>query len=145
MRNVKLPDNAKCMSELDKAMKYNNGIYKYEIPVEELEIIKKIYRKYDDLLGNEDESFKSILLSEETNQGIHNGYSEIQIKGRLNKLRNTLLLATNKCPYCGILPADELDHFLPQSKFKAVSIYSRNLVPICHKCVSARRTPYFLD
>lgn len=140
MRTVNLPDNLTSLDELDVALKYKNGTYKYTLTEDEKEIIAEFYTKYDSLYGSADDNFKSDKLIEETNNALHNAYNEIQIKGRLNDLRSTLLLAVDKCPYCGILPADELDHYLPQSIYKAISVYSRNLIPICHKCNNAKRT-----
>ncbi|QOG04878.1 HNH endonuclease [Flavobacterium sp. MDT1-60] len=64
----------------------------------------------------------------------------MQINGRLSNLRDNLLLSANRCPYCGILPADELDHYLPRSIFKGISVYCRNLIPICNKCNNSKRT-----
>ncbi|NDI98721.1 hypothetical protein GWA97_06505 [Flavobacterium sp. LaA7.5] len=139
MRTVKLPDTTLALDELDVALKYANGTYKYELESEELDIIKKIYEKYDASQAKADDDFKSILLQKATNDALQEAYNEIQIKGRLSTLRNTLLLAIDKCPYCGIVVPDELDHYLPQSIYQAISVYSRNLIPICHKCNNAKR------
>lgn len=61
------------------------------------------------------------------------------------------------CPYCNSSPVDELDHFLPKSKFSRLSVTPYNLVPICHRCNSKKRAffgrtavdqvfhPYFED
>lgn len=139
MRLVDAPDNATSMAELDRALLYANGEYKYKLEDDEKVIIQALYQKYDDLLGNPDDELKSSLLKEDTNNALHGAYSEIQKKGRLSILRNTLLLSIDTCPYCGISPNDELDHYLPQSKYKAMSVYSRNLIPICHTCNNLKR------
>lgn len=139
MRTVNIPNNLTSLDELDVALKFKSDIYKYTLTEDEKVIIAEFYTKYDNLYGSADDNFKSDKLIEETNNALHNAYSEIQIAGRLKDLRSTLLLAVDKCPYCGILPADELDHYLPQSIYKAVSVYSRNLIPICHKCNNAKR------
>lgn len=140
MRNVFLPDNSTSMNELDTALKYQSGVYKYELEQSEIIIINNFYKKYDTLLGKNNDDFKSILLKEDTNNALHIAYNEIQLSGRLNSLRSKLLLAADRCPYCGISPVDELDHYLPKSVYKALSVYSRNLIPICHTCNNAKRT-----
>ncbi|WP_157583383.1 HNH endonuclease [Plantibacter sp. H53] len=38
------------------------------------------------------------------------------------------------CPYCLRREVDELDHYLPKSKFKYLAVVPLNLVPICSKC-----------
>ncbi|OUL60019.1 HNH endonuclease [Flavobacterium sp. AJR] len=140
MRKVAIPDNAEALGDLDIALKYLNGTYKYELNDSEKQIISNIYQKYDQLLGNIDDEFKSTLLRVETNNALQIAYSEIQLKGRLSSLRSKLLLLYENCPYCGITPISELDHYLPQSIYKATSIYSRNLIPICHICNNGKRT-----
>lgn len=38
------------------------------------------------------------------------------------------------CPYCGQLAIKTLDHFLPRSRWKALSVCQVNLVPACRDC-----------
>lgn len=38
------------------------------------------------------------------------------------------------CPLCGVGTANTLDHFLPKSKFPALSVNPNNLVPACSWC-----------
>jgi len=38
------------------------------------------------------------------------------------------------CPYCLRREVDELDHYLPKSKFHYLAVTPLNLVPICSKC-----------
>lgn len=38
------------------------------------------------------------------------------------------------CPFCGVTPLEEIDHFLPKKKYPVFSVYTANLVPICKKC-----------
>ncbi|MBC2098412.1 hypothetical protein HCJ70_05080 [Listeria booriae] len=44
-----------------------------------------------------------------------------------------------KCPYCGERLVEELDHFLPKSKYPIFSVTPYNLVPSCHKCNHNKR------
>lgn len=39
-----------------------------------------------------------------------------------------------KCPFCGIRDVSTLDHYLPKSKYPALSITLINLVPACSDC-----------
>jgi hypothetical protein len=39
------------------------------------------------------------------------------------------------CPFCdGDLNGPEVDHWLPKSKYPALSCHPKNLVPVCHRC-----------
>ena len=140
MRKIVAPENINCVDNISIAFKYVDGSQKYYISDDELQIVKAIYEKYDEVGGTGNDEFKSVLLSDYLNNALADSYNEVQKKRRLQNLRETILLSVNRCPYCGISDADELDHHLPQSIYKATSIYSRNLIPICHKCNNKKRT-----
>lgn len=38
------------------------------------------------------------------------------------------------CPYCGIGPAVQFDHYLPKARYPEFSVHSYNLVPCCGPC-----------
>jgi len=140
MKKLIPPDNTNCTSHISTAFTYANNSPKYNITRDEVDTISKIYEKYDDLKGREDDEFKSILLSNYLNSALENSYNEIQEKGRLSSLREEILLSVNRCPFCGITAAEELDHHLPKSIYKSLGIYNRNLIPSCHICNNKKRT-----
>lgn len=140
MRKINLPDSKTALEDLKTALTYKNGDAKYTLTDEELKIINDLYKNYDILKGVANKDFKSINLKLETNNAIYNAYSEVQEKNRLEDLRSRILLSINRCPFCGISVPDELDHHLPRSIYKAVSVYSSNLIPLCHKCNNKKRT-----
>lgn len=140
MRKIDLPDNKTAIEELKTALTYKNGVAKYTLSKKEIVIINALYDKYDKLKGVADEDFKSINLVSDTNEAIYSAYNEVQEKNRLELLRSRILLSINRCPYCSISIADELDHHLPRSIYKAISVYSSNLIPLCHKCNNKKRT-----
>jgi hypothetical protein len=39
-----------------------------------------------------------------------------------------------RCPLCSQLPVSTVDHYLPKSKYPAISVFPRNLVPACGRC-----------
>ncbi|MEP4927290.1 MAG: hypothetical protein ABJT31_05895 [Hyphomicrobiales bacterium] len=43
------------------------------------------------------------------------------------------------CPIYGIGVAEQLDRFLPKTTFGVLSIYCRNLIPICPSCNVRKR------
>lgn len=62
-------------------------------------------------------------------------------------------LRAKRCVLCLVDSAQELDHFLPKASFPELSVYARNLVPVCSGCNKARNgagwrntiNPYFDD
>ena len=55
-----------------------------------------------------------------------------------------LLSAPNgKCPYCQQNIADNLDHFLPKTKYATYSISPYNLVPSCSECNAGKSASTF--
>lgn len=63
-------------------------------------------------------------------------------KGKaLADLRTDLLsLKDNLCPYCRLLPATTLDHFLAKSKHETFATFAPNLVPMCAPCNTYKGT-----
>lgn len=39
-----------------------------------------------------------------------------------------------RCPYCGVRPVSEMDHFLPKRQFSTLAICPSNLVAVCGDC-----------
>lgn len=57
-----------------------------------------------------------------------------------------MLLAPNgKCPYCQQNIADNLDHFLPKTKYVTFSVSPYNLVPSCSECNTDKAASTFAD
>ncbi len=140
MWKINLPNDDNSLDDLKSALTYKNSLVKYELTESEQSEIIYIYSKYDITQGVVDESFKGVNIRVESKQALYKAYDEVQEGRRLENLRSLLLSAANRCPFCGISEADELDHHLPRSKFELLAIYARNLVPICHKCNNKKRT-----
>lgn len=59
-------------------------------------------------------------------------------------LRDLLIHAVPRCPYCGIGETAVLDHVLPRSVWPEFTIHIRNLVPACGKCNGHKSNRSFL-
>ncbi|WEA01757.1 HNH endonuclease signature motif containing protein [Mucilaginibacter sp. SJ] len=140
MWKLDLPPRNGSMKNIDKALTKKSGVMKYPITAAEKEAIDKIYRAYDAAKGITSPALQGKYLSAGLLEAMKNAYDEVQIKGRLKKLRDKLLMGADTCPCCGIGEADELDHYLPKEDYQPLSIYSRNLIPYCHKCNNKKRS-----
>ncbi len=125
---------------INTALTYKNGEIKHTLSDAENTSITEIYRLYDQLEGRTNNDLKGLhTLSQESRTAMHDAYSEVQIKGRLSDYRSKILLSAKRCPCCSIIDADEIDHYLPRSLFNSLSLYSKNLIPLCHKCNNKKR------
>lgn len=134
MWKLNAPDNSDGMSNIDKAFTYARGEAKHVITSLEKAAVQDLYNEYERLKGTPNNLLKASSLSKELREAFEEAYGEVQKKGRLKHLRSSLFLNARKCPSCGILPVDELDHYLPKATYQILSIYSTNIVPYCHVC-----------
>ncbi|MFQ6255985.1 HNH endonuclease signature motif containing protein [Yersinia enterocolitica] len=139
MWKLTLPDDSNRREEITTALTYKNGISKYELTEGELDIIDDIYTLYHENRGMPCDELKGEGVSDATKQAMKDAYAEVQGSGRLSSLRSRLFLSAKKCPMCGIEATTDLDHYLPESKYKCLAIHSRNLIPTCHKCNNKKR------
>jgi hypothetical protein len=134
------PNNDDAIDNLKTAFTKADGTETYPLTQAEKDEIKKIYSKYDDSLGRPKVELEGPSLSAELKDALYLAYTEVQEGRRLQRLRDRIKLLALRCPLCGIGPATDLDHHLPRSRFKGLSIYVRNLVPMCHSCNNKKRT-----
>lgn len=139
MWNLPLPDDSNSIEELTTALTYKTGVPKYSLLEGEVEIIQELYSLYHLQKGAPCRELLGVGLSDASKDALKNAYSEVQNSGRLSNLRSRLFLSAKKCPLCGIEAVTDLDHYLPESKYKGLAIYSRNLIPTCHKCNNKKR------
>lgn len=106
------------------------------------EPLKKLYKEYDDQEG----SVTDVQLNEITKnqaQAIHDMYSYTYEGKALAFIRDELTADVYKCPYCSINQPNTLDHYMPESIYKALAVCRMNLVPMCGVCNNFKGTkPY---
>lgn len=123
---------------LDAALTYANGTFVYELSAVERAAILDVYALYDAMLGQPHPDLRPAATAA-AREFVGAGYNQIQIKGRLEKLRERLLSSADTCPYCGFGEVRELDHYLPKADYGELAIYPKNLVPSCSSCNNAKR------
>lgn len=96
-------------------------------------VLNKLYRLYDKQRGTITEE-QDVALSEEKRNDLYALYMKTQDGRRLSYIRTQLFKSVDVCPLCGIQRPSQLDHQMPRSKFKSLSVCRLNLVPICGVC-----------
>lgn len=96
-------------------------------------VLNKIYRLYDMQGGTLTEE-QDAVLSEAKRNDLCALYMKTQEGRKLSYIRTQLFKAVDVCPLCGMQPPSQLDHQMPKSKFKSLSVCRMNLVPICGVC-----------
>lgn len=81
---------------------------------------------------------ENIIAGTLTKGSLMDLYDECVVKssGQPRKIYDDILVAAQgSCPYCaGIGNPRTLDHYLPKSKFPALSVHPLNLIPACRDC-----------
>lgn len=141
MRNLPEPSRDSDRSDLSKAVrryKYGKEERGHDITALEIEEVVKLYDCYEANRGGACEDLKGGGLTNTLVSTIHDAYEKTYEGRHLYSLRESLFKGVDLCPICGIDPPTQLDHQLPQSVFKPLSIHARNLVPVCQPCNSAK-------
>jgi hypothetical protein len=137
MRNLPQPTRETDRVDLRTAVReyrYRGQTRGHEITDEEVEQVVALYDRYEQNRGAPCVELRGADLPDSLRDTIHAAYAKTQEGRTLQPLRDRLFEGVDLCPVCGIDPASELDHHLPQSEFKPLAIHSRNLVPMCHPC-----------
>lgn len=144
MRNLPVPSRNECKDHLVKSIyTYNyKGPRGHELTEEDIKSVIALYNLYDQKLGVATDELKAATLAESLKETIKTAYGKTYEGGALHSIRTALFANVDKCPICGIQPVTELDHHLPESQFRALAIYTRNLVPLCSPC-NKKKLAYF--
>ncbi|WP_224619109.1 HNH endonuclease signature motif containing protein [Mesorhizobium sp. AD1-1] len=128
------------MSEqLKLALSRDRGDAPYDLTDDECAAVVVRYGEYDAAQGRGSDNLAAPSVSEELSNAIRDAYNHVQIRGRLERLRETLKSGARLCPYCSAPTITDLDHYLPRSIYKDLAIYPRNLIPSCHPCNNIKR------
>lgn len=137
MRNLPEPDRATAKATLTTALSqytYRGALRGYAGTADEIDQVIAIYDAYDAARGAAALALTAPALGAPLKQAVHDAYEQTQKNRRLKHVRQQVLGSAELCPVCGIDPPSEADHVLPRSDYKALAIYVRNLVPLCHLC-----------
>ncbi|MGE3744476.1 MAG: HNH endonuclease signature motif containing protein [Sphingomonadaceae bacterium] len=148
MRNLPEPSRDADRADLRKSVRqyrYGGKTLGHDITDAEIEAVVALYDKYEVDRGAACDELKGPTLPTPLRDAIHAAYEKTQETRVLYSVRELLFKGVELCPVCGIDPATELDHHLPQSAFKPLAIHTRNLVPMCHPCNHAKLAGFDVD
>lgn len=87
---------------------------------------------------NKKKGIDPVVLGDLKHSEISSIYSKFFVPKRLDSriIYDEIMASSSEyCPYCGVLKdIEELDHFLPKSKYPQFSILTSNLIPSCKTC-----------
>lgn len=92
-----------------------------------------LYQYYDNQNGRVTDKQLEAISQKEAEQ-IFNSYPKTYKGECLNYIRIELNKNVHRCPYCSISELAQLDHNMPESKYKALAVCRMNLVPMCGIC-----------
>ena len=92
-----------------------------------------LYKLYDRNNGTITETDDE-RINETDREILYNLYNKTYENQKLYYIRKALMKMVTVCPMCGIQPPSELDHQMPRSKYKSLSVCRLNLVPVCGVC-----------
>jgi hypothetical protein len=132
--------NDELKDHLTTALTHVDGTEVYVITDAQRSNILNLYQKYDANAGLPHAELKSLDMEIPLLKVMYDAYKEVQKGGRLADLRNEMIIRASSCPYCGFGEITNLDHHLPRSLYKGLSIYPKNLIPCCGTCNNKKRT-----
>jgi len=104
--------------------------------------LRELYQEYDDQHGEVTDAQLGVI-SDDKAKAIHGMYGKTYENNSLAYIRDELTSNVYKCPYCSIGQPNTLDHYMPESKYKALAVCRMNLVPMCGVCNNYKGTkPY---
>lgn len=104
-----------------------------ELDVTLKKTLRALYQQYDDQQGHVTDAQLSVITDDNA-KAIHGMYKSTYENNPLAYIRDELTAGVYRCPYCSIAQPDTLDHYMPESKFKALAVCRMNLVPMCGRC-----------
>lgn len=131
-----MPSRASAKDDLKKVLvtyEYR-GTRGYAASDAEINAILALYNEYDRTPAIPSNSLKGQGLVNALKEAVAHAYLQTYEGRKIPHVREQAFKGVSQCPICGIGKPGELDHFLPQSKYKPLAIYSRNLIPLCHDC-----------
>lgn len=102
-------------------------------------VLSRIFTQYHTQNGHI-ERIQDQKLPSEKREAMKMLYDKTYDGKDLHYIRAELQKNVNKCPFCGISEASQLDHHQPKSLYGSIAVCRLNLVPSCGVCNNKKRT-----
>ncbi len=135
MQSLPLPSRDYVREHLTIAL---SGEGSLTVAVDQIDLVLGLYEKYDAVQGRPHAYLQGPHVPESLKAAVRDSYRMLRPGRKLSVIRNDAMQRAERCPFCGLLAPNELDHHLPKLKYPALAIYVLNLVPSCHQCNSAK-------
>lgn len=113
-----------------------------ELDIADKKMLKQLYQQYDNQNGSVTDAQHNAIPKDKAT-AIHKMYGNTYENRTLAYIRDELIAKVYKCPYCSISQPNTLDHYMPESTYKALAVCRMNLVPMCGVCNDFKHTkPY---
>lgn len=107
-------------------------------------IIKNLYQDYDRQGGNVTDA-QLRTVTDDKAEAIKGQYLKTYDSEVLNYIRKELIDHVQLCPCCSNSSDFTLDHYMPQSMYKALSVCRLNLIPMCGVCNNLKSGKNYSD
>lgn len=97
------------------------------------QLLKQLYQQYDDQKGSVTNAQHDVISTDKA-EAIHKMYKSTYENRSMAYIRDELMAKVYKCPYCSISQPNTLDHYMPESIYRALAVCRLNLVPMCTVC-----------
>lgn len=137
MRQLPRPTSKTAESDLKAGVysyKYGGKTLGYDIKSAEVETIIERYKAYDASGGEPNDCYKGLDLNQALVESVKKAFKLTLADRKLKHLRDAVMSEVHTCPICDVEPVRHLDHYLPESIYKLLAIYDRNLIPMCAAC-----------
>lgn len=95
--------------------------------------LNNLYEQYDHGNGSVTDAQHDVIPAITANK-VKALYKETYAGGDMEYLRDELFKKAPLCPMCSITSDLTLDHYMPESRYKALAVCRLNLVPACGTC-----------
>ena len=130
MWTLEKPNISDAIADIAKTITASNG----QLNKPDGVIMNYIYREYDKNHGSISSDVDDKLCDKQK-KSLYSLYdNQIYKGGKLYYIRESIFGLAKVCPMCGFGELHHLDHQMPRSKFKSLSVCRLNLIPTCGVC-----------
>lgn len=134
MWKLRPPGLNDALSDIDRIIAAHD-----DLDVSDKTVLSRIFTQYHTQDGHI-ERIQDQRLPSNKREAMKKLYDKTYDGKELHYIRAELQKDVNKCPFCSISEASQLDHHQPKSVYGSIAVCRLNLVPSCGVCNNKKRT-----